>query len=113
MTKTVHRLIARTFLGPCPAGLLVNHKNGIKTDNRACNLEYVTKSQNALHGIALGLSPVLRGEEVGNARLSANDVIAIRRRAEAGERNLEISRDYGITRQYAGRVIARETWKHI
>lgn len=46
---TVHRVIALTFLGGIPEGFEVNHKNGIKTDNRAENLEVVTRSQNINH----------------------------------------------------------------
>src|ERR1700743_986303 len=48
-TRTVHRLIAEAFLGPCPASCEVNHRNGDKRDNNAANLEYVTKAGNLLH----------------------------------------------------------------
>ena len=42
----VHVLIAYAFLGPRPDGLVIDHKNGNKLDNRACNLEYVSVSEN-------------------------------------------------------------------
>lgn len=45
----VHRLVAETFI-PCPAGAIeVNHKDKNKGNNRASNLEWVTKSQNGHH----------------------------------------------------------------
>lgn len=44
---TVHLIIAETFLGPRPAGLEVRHLNGNNQDNRASNLTYGTRSQNA------------------------------------------------------------------
>ncbi len=51
----VHHLVCEAFLGPRPPPLVVNHKNGIKTDNRAVNLEYVTSSENNRHAYRLGL----------------------------------------------------------
>lgn len=39
-TVPVHELVATTFLGPCPAGMVVCHKNGNKLDNAASNLCY-------------------------------------------------------------------------
>lgn len=45
----VHRLVAMFHLDTYSEYLQVNHKNGIKTDNRVENLEMVTNSQNMLH----------------------------------------------------------------
>lgn len=46
--KLMHRLVADAFLGE-RKGREVNHINGIKSDNRLSNLEWVTASENAIH----------------------------------------------------------------
>ena len=53
-TRRVHRLIAITFLGNHP-GLVVNHKNTNKLDNRVDNLEWVTSKQNSTLAAEAGL----------------------------------------------------------
>lgn len=46
-----HRLVATMFIGYIPKSMVVNHKNGIKTDNRVENLEIVTNHENVTHGV--------------------------------------------------------------
>lgn len=47
----VHRLVAISFI-PNPKNLpIVNHINGIRSDNRVENLEWSSNTQNVVHGI--------------------------------------------------------------
>src|SRR5689334_2397657 len=43
---TVHKLVANAFLGQKPKGHEVNHIDGVKSNARASNLEYVTHKEN-------------------------------------------------------------------
>ena len=53
-TVAIHAIVARTFLGESN-GNEINHIDGIKANNNLSNLEYVTRSENQLHAIHLGL----------------------------------------------------------
>lgn len=44
--RFVHQLVAAAFLGPCPDGFEIDHKDGDRDHNAAANLEYVTHAEN-------------------------------------------------------------------
>lgn len=103
-TIAIHRLVAIGFLGERPAGFQVNHKNGIKTDNRLENLEWCTPSQNVRHAIATGLRLSPQGEEHHNTRISVEDVIMIK--AEHKKLLIELSERYGVSVSHIKNVIS-------
>lgn len=115
-TFKVHTLVAAAFLGPCPAGQEVNHKNGDKSDSRLENLEYVTSSQNKYHAFQSGLSKPrgVKGEAHPSARLSEQDVLRIRQlRRVRGTSLAVLATKFGVSVTTISSIVHRETWRHI
>lgn len=51
-THLIHRLVLRAFVGPAKGKETANHKNGVRSDNRLENLEWVSHSDNIKHAHA-------------------------------------------------------------
>ena len=104
----MHRLVAAAFLPFDATRPFVNHINGVKDDNQLSNLEYVTRSENALHAYATGLA---KGREIIGTQASGADTrfpsIAEAARA-VGVNWTNLRRRIGRTTAYCG-----YTWKYV
>lgn len=85
---SIHRLVAEAFLPNAQNKPEVNHKNGIKTDNRVDNLEWSTFSENRKHAYDTMLDP--RGENRPNSKISNDDAHIISRLLSDGYRVKDI-----------------------
>jgi hypothetical protein len=115
-TRTVHSIVVEAFFGPRPPSLEVNHKNGIRKDNRAANLEYATSSENMKHSYrVLGRKVVIpRGEAQGRAKLTASIVRDIRRLyAKGGITYRDLAERYGVSPATICHILHRKTWAHV
>jgi hypothetical protein len=83
-TYTVHTLVAKAFINPCYAPLVVNHKDGNKANNILSNLEIISQSENHKHAHKfLGKTPWAKGlfgaaNPVSKPVLMLKDGVAIR-----------------------------------
>lgn len=93
-----HRLVYHHFKGEIPCGMVINHINGIKNDNRPENLEAVTHSQNIQHAYRTGLNKALDGEGNPASKLTNKQVLEIREAyAIGGITQAQIAAKYGVS----------------
>lgn len=138
----VHLLVASAFIGPCPNGHNVNHKDTIKTNGRLSNLEYTTYQANSQHALAMGVmatgdrSPsrqhperlphganhwthqrpqdVRRGATHEFAKLNESHVRDIRQRyPQGGITQHQLAKEFGVAAMTINCIILRKTWKHV
>ncbi len=51
--RHVHVLMMKVFIGPRPDGMVINHIDGDKHNNRLDNLEYCTQKENEHHSLSI------------------------------------------------------------
>jgi len=109
----VHRLVAKKYL-PNPKNLPeVNHKNGIKIDNRLENLEWVSKSENEKHSYKVGLKSHL-GEKNTQSKLTKEEVLQIKNFWETKNfLQKELGEMFGVCQQTISLIVINKNWKHL
>ena len=70
-TEKVYRLVAKAFISNPENKATVNHKNGIKKDDRLENLEWMTNLENMRHGHANGL---FKNRKLGGSKTMVFDI---------------------------------------
>lgn len=116
--KTVtsaHRLVWTQLHGPIPDGLTINHRNGVKGDNRPENLELATYSEQRRH--AIDVLNVNRNRPTGikhpKTHLTESDVCQIRQLRAAGAMAKDLAVRFGLGAQAVSAICLRRTWTHI
>lgn len=100
--RSVHRLVGSAFIENPNNLPNINHKNGIKTDNRVDNLEWCTQSDNVRHSFqVLGR---------GCAKINMSIANEIRDLYSKGFSVSELSAKYNISRPTVIQIKNNNTW---
>lgn len=113
-THSAHRVVWEAFNGKIPDNMQINHKNGIKDDNRLDNLEVVTPSENTKHTfLVLGRKAQINpnpGSRNGRAKLSESDIPKIFALRESGMSQFAIANIFGIDQTTVSRILLKKAW---
>ena len=107
----VYRLVLITFVGHPDEGQVACHNDGDRTNDQLSNLRWDSQSRNCADKEDHGTAQV--GERHGRAILKDSDVIEMRRMYANGYRQTEIARKFNYCISNLGRILRRESWKHV
>jgi hypothetical protein len=107
--QKISRLVASVFIPNINNKPEVNHINGVKTDNRVENLEWVTKSENIKHAFATGLANPVKYQ----CHTKLNDAIVneVRKLCKTGIRQVQIAKMFNISPQKVSAIKLGKVWK--
>ena len=109
-SRSYHRIIAECFV-PNPYNKHdINHINGVKTDNRAENLEWCTRSENVIHAYKNGLERPLIGVDHHNSKLDDELIRYIR---QSNKSNYRLAKELGVDQLTIRDARNKKTWRHI
>ncbi len=93
--KSLHSLIALTFIGPRPSELVVAHLDGNKDNNRPENLNYVTQQENVNHKRVHGT--MLCGDRSHMSRLTDEECREMLFFLDEGFSRRQVAEAYGVS----------------
>jgi hypothetical protein len=110
---SLHSLVATVWLGERPAGMVVNHIDNNRANNKVENLEWVTQSRNVKHAYEIGARVIderhrQRARELGAKRRKTStelDREVIEAYSPKRGIKTQLSRNFNISRDIVKRIL--------
>ena len=112
-TVFAHRIVYTSFHGEIPANYEIDHLNGLKNDNRLCNLEAVSKLENMRRSFKNPSRTINRGSRNGLSRLNEDIVFDIKKRLSSGIKQINIASELGLSKSIINKIAKGKTWIHV
>jgi hypothetical protein len=112
-TVKAHRWIYECVVGSIPDGLLMRHRCDFEGCVNPSHLEPGTSKDNTADMFERGRNPDRKGANHPLARITESDVLKIRSLSSCGKTHVDIANQFGLSRQYVGKIIRRENWSHL
>lgn len=111
-TAKVHRLVAQAFIPNPENKPQVNHLKGIRNDNRVTELEWATKSEDAIHSwnVLKREKPNLFGCKNPRSLFTEKQVRIIRHAHYWGTSQTDLGKIFGTSQQVISRIVRRKTY---
>ena len=108
----MHQLTGLHFVDNPNNYTVINHDDGIKTNNYCKNLKWSTLADNNVHAHTV-LGKCLRGEKNGRAKLTEQQVRMIKRMSTGPDSDKTFSVQYNTRQENIQAIRLGWTWKHI
>ena len=108
--KTVHKIVADTFIPSNDKSLEVDHKDNDRTHNELSNLQRITHAENVKKIPIERRSECRKGSKNGRAKLCEQDVKSIRRMFVEGYTKAELARQFNCGWTTIQHIIKGDTW---
>ena len=111
MPEPAHRSSWKINVGPIPEGMCVLHRCDVPTCVNPAHLFLGSRADNIADMVAKGRQA--RGESKRGTRLTESQVVSMRNAVAAGNPQIDVAAQFGISQGHLCQIVHRKVWAHV